>query len=354
MKKFIKSTLSLVAMLSFTFVVNAKANSLGVVTEAGDDGFITKDHYTIYPSIPFIEGADLMAFHEAYSRTRSEQFGELVQSAQSLLKAGATGKEALEMIMAFDGMITKRRADSKKRMGISLEGYFNSRLNDLYQLYQPQNRRLDFRHVQVPSNILAYASRNQRIGMAGDELLSDLDYVIYGSFTVNRNKGMIDVAIYAVNVQSGETRVYGGTGYPEMAAYQAADKLFDDFQKTRMPKNYRLRNGKTLTLVKEGRVGGGNSSMKNLYARAQIACEAVNARLMSEEEALSLDSLGRYNGGITMFEELSNFFFNRHSRNFYYWALKDQRAYNAAEGRSSDVWNLNHADVLNYICVQGR
>lgn len=346
MNRYLKLAMPLLVLSCFS----SFASSLGVQGESAP--LIEKENYTIYPSIPFIEGADLMAFHEAYSKTRSEQFGELVQSAESLIKAGASGKEALDMVIAFDKLITKRKEDSKKRMGVSLEGYFNSRLNDLYQYYNPEKRRLDFRHVDIPRNILDHVNQGFRPGYATDEMLNELDFVIYGSFSANRNKAQIDVALYVVNVHSGITRVYGGSGYPEQAAYQAADKLFDEFQRTQMPKTYSLKNGKRITLVKEGRIAGGYAAMKNLYVRAQTTCEMAGARLASEEELLSLDALGRYNGGITLYEDFSNFVYNRHGRGYYHWALKNNWVYNAAESRSTETWNLNSSEVLNFQCVK--
>lgn len=349
MKFYSKLLLPLCLLAGFSSL--SYASSLGVQLPTSSD-FIPQKVVTIYPSIPFIEGADLMEFHEAYSRTRSQQFGELVQSAESLIKAGASGKEALDMIIAFDELITKRREYSKKRMGVSLEGFFNSRLNDLYQYYNPQRRMLELRHVDIPSNILAHANQNYRPGYATEEMLSDLDFVIYGSYTVSSRKGQVDVALYAVNVKNGMTRVYGGSGLPEQAAYQAADKLFDEFQRIALPAKFRLANGKVITLVKEGHVSGGHASMKNLHSRAQASCDVIGARLIKEEEAIALDSIGRYNGGITLYEDYSNFTFNRHGRPYYYWALANDLVLNAPESRSSVSWNMNHAERINYLCVK--
>ncbi len=206
--------------------------------------------------------------------------------------------------------------------------------------------------MDIPSNILAHANQGFRPGYATDEMLRELDFVIYGSYTVSARKGQIDLALYAVNVKNGITRVYSGSGVPEQAAYQAADKLFDEFQRTQMPSTFRLSSGKKITLVKEGKIAGGYAAMKNLYARAESACSMSGARLATEEELISLDSLGRYNGGITLYEDFSNFYYNRHGRSFYLWALKDSMVFNAAESRSTVAWNLNSAEVLNFYCVQ--
>ncbi len=336
------------ALLSFQLWA---ASSLGIETNSSSD-FITQDSFYIYPSIPFIDGADLMAFHEAYSRTRSEQFQELVQSAESLIKAGASGKEAMDIILAFDKLITDRREYSRRAMGVSLEGFFNGRITDLYDLYQPAVRRLDFKHVDIPTNILAHANRNYRPGYLTDDMLSQIDFVAYGSYSVSAKPGEIFVSIYVVNVKTGVTRVYSGAGRPNIAAYQAADKFFHEFQRTHIPQTLRLPTGKVVTLVKEGKVTGGYSNMKNLYEQASYACEDIGARLANDRELIAFNNLGSYNGGVTVYEGYSNYFYNRHDRPYYYWALNGSLVYIAPENRTAAPWNLNNTEFLNYLCVK--
>ena len=75
MNYYLKLAMPLLFLSCFSTL--SQASSLGVQS-AADAAFINQKVFTIYPSIPIIEGADLMEFHEAYSRTRSQQFGELV------------------------------------------------------------------------------------------------------------------------------------------------------------------------------------------------------------------------------------------------------------------------------------
>ena len=92
--------------------------------------------------------------------------------------------------------------------------------------------------------------------------------------------------------------------------------------------------------------------MKNLYEQASYACEDIGARLASDRELIAFNNLGTYNGGVTVYEDYSNYFYNRHARPYYYWALKDSLVYIAPENRSAAPWNLNNADALNYLCVK--
>lgn len=311
-----------------------------------DDLFRGVDQRTmyIYPSIPIIEGADLMEFHESYSKSRTDQIGEMVQSAETLIKAGAKGPEALEMILAFDKLVTHRRAYSKRRMGVSLEGYFNGRLSELYRIYNPPARKLDFRHVDLPTNILKHANKNMRPGYITEADMAELDFVVYGSYTVARGAGKIHLSLYVINVNNGITRVFNGHGTPQQASYSVAGQLFHEFQKTRFPSILNLRNGKRINILDAYQVRtSGLSSMKNLYRDAKYACEDLGGRLASRRELTSIGQAGTYRGGVTI---------NTRGQQNYYWALVRDDIYISYENRVTKKWSLNSSQYLNYICVE--
>ncbi len=311
---------------------------------AGDQLFKGADDKTmyVYPSIPIIEGADLQEFHEAYSKSRFEQVGELVNSAKGLLGAGASGAEALEMILAFDNLVTHRRAYSKKRMGVSLEGYFNGRLSELYRTYEPPVRKLDFKHVDLPTNILRHANQERRPGYLTDADMVNLDFVIYGSYTVAFG-GNIDMSLYVLNVNSGVTRIFNGRGNPKQAAYYIADQLFHEFQKTRFPSVLKLGSGKSITLLGADRIKvSGYAQMKNIYEDARYSCEDLGGRLVNKRELSSIGAAGTYRGGVTV---------SNSGRENYYWALDRDDIYVSYENRVTKKWSLNSTQYLNYICV---
>ncbi|MCB0420507.1 MAG: hypothetical protein KDD61_05900 [Bdellovibrionales bacterium] len=304
----------------------------------------TSDTKYIWPTIPFILGADLQAFKEAYGRSRGVLRWEAIEQALSLMNAGAYGAESLEIVLAFDHQITKNRWRSQQRVPVALEGFFNARLDALYNYYRPQNRFLTFRHTTSPIEIIGDASSNMRPGRIDSSALKKLDYIVYGSFsTSERAKAQWNIFLYVVNVKNGVTRILKGEGDTQSAADSVADQLFKLFQGTTFPSKIKYGRGKTLTVLTSDVIDSYAAvRLDHSYKLATWACDDLNGRLPTERELAIIDRAGDYGGGVTL---------NAKFQDHYYWALSNDQIYALTMRKSFSPNQLNPSRWLRYLCV---
>src|SRR5690606_38219098 len=101
---------------------------------------------SLWPTIPFIKGADLCQYQDAYGRTRSEMTQEMAQMASDFMRSGATGAEALELLVAIDALIDKNRRLAVQGYGldVTLEATLKSYIDGYYQQLRPREKKITF------------------------------------------------------------------------------------------------------------------------------------------------------------------------------------------------------------------
>lgn len=299
--------------------------AISVTAEASQS--LDNKTFKVFPNIRFVEGVDLPAFMEAYSKTMSAQRADYVSQAKDLMSAGAYGAEAAKMLMDFDNHILDLRARGKSRMGVTLEASFKAQLDELYRKYNPPVYRLQFHSV--------YANPTP-----------SFDLFIYGVYSVKSvgRPGLL-MTVTVVDLKTGLERSYEAQGVDVNAARLLARQVFDDHQKTKFPSSKKVM-GKTLQLVTRGLIeleDGRRSPMRDLHKSAQWACDSYDARLVSENELKALVGIGEYRGGLTL---------ARMGEQNYFWAVDGEQVLVSYSGAVMNDTNMNPASYLNYICVK--
>lgn len=283
--------------------------------------------FKVFPNIRFVEGVDLPAFMEAYSKTMSAQRAEYVAQAKDLMSAGAFGAEAAKMLIDFDNHILDLRARGKSRMGVTLEASFKAHLDELYRKYNPPLHRLQFHSVHANP----------------PPLFELFIYGVYSVKSVGRPGLLMNVTV--VDLKTGFERNYEAQGADVNAARLLARQVFDDYQKTKFPSSKKIM-GKQLQLVTHGLIeleDGRRSPMRELHKSAQWACDSYDSRLVSEKELKALVGIGEYRGGLTL---------ARTGEQNYFWAVDGEQVFISYNGAVLNDTNMNPASFLNYICVK--
>lgn len=292
----------------------------------------------IWPSVPFLRGADLCKFHNAYSQTRNEYISGMVRNAEDLLYAGANGSEALDMLLSFDALYDKnqRLAASGYALAVTLESTLKAYVDQYHRNLNPIEKKLSFRHTNSLVSIIDALKKGQRIGNMNDELLSELDYIAYGTYTLAPNcRGNIQVTLHLIG-RSGETKSYTATGKPSTVMSQIASELYTDFQRTQFPSKLRIGN-RTITLV--GALNGSVGEVNNLRM-ADLACETLGARLPNATELDLIAAYGDWSGGVGLGKAV--------------WALPNGKVFHPGLRNPSPVRNPNevNARTFKYYCVR--
>ncbi len=263
--------------------------------------------FSIWPTIAFIKGADLCQYQDAYGRSRSEMAQEMVDQASQLMSSGATGAEALDMLVTIDALIDKNRRLAVQGYGldVTLEATLKSYVDKLYQDLRPRNKNISFNHA-VPLVDVVNAVRNgQRPGYLDNNLLNKLDAIAYGTYAYAPDcRGNILVTIHVIK-KSGETLNFQGQGKPQVVMSQIAARMFEMFQRAQFPSSIRM-GSRTLQLIGAPGTPVDRAPSPSL---AEDSCEMIDARLPTRAEYEYLSMLGDWNGGIGLGHKV--------------WALKD-------------------------------
>lgn len=292
----------------------------------------------IWPSIPFIRGADLCSYRDAYGQTRSEYMHQMVGLAKDLMSYGAYGSEALDMLVGFNQLYERNQAYATRGqyLDVTLESTLKSYIDQYYRDLRPLEKKLSFTHVGDIMSVVRSAMAGQRDGSLTSEQLNRLDYIAYGTYALAPNcRGDIQVTLHLIG-KDGVSESFIGQGRPEVVMSQIASELFTRFQRTQFPSTTRIGN-RQLTLV-----GGLNGSVDRVHSPrlAEQACETLDARLPNQMELELLDARGDWSGGVSLNNET--------------WAMPNGKIYapylrNPTPVR--DPWQVN-AKVFLYYCVR--
>lgn len=299
-----------------------------------------KEQIGIWPTIPFIRGADLCAYKDAYSTTRTGYMDKMVGLAKDLMGAGAKGKEVLPMLIGFNSLYNQNiaAANQYKYMEVTLESTLKSYVSDYYRNLRPRVQRFSFTRVNDVLNVVQAAANGQRDGYLDQNLVDKLDYIGYGTYALAPNcQGDIQVTLHLMG-RDGEELSYIGNGQPAVVMSQIASRMFEDFQRTKFPSKLKVGT-KTLTLL-----GAMNGSVEKTFSvkNADRACETLGGRLPTGTELEIIDSYGDWNGGVSINDAL--------------WALGRGYVYaphlrNPTPIRSESEVNTRDEGV-SYYCVQ--
>lgn len=297
--------------------------------------------YNIWATIPFIRGADLCQYKQAFSQTRNEYMREMVGLASELMSSGAKGKEALEMLLTFDALYDKNLALAKQYqyLDVTLENTLKGYLDQYYTTFPVVDRKLQFKHINDIRLIVNAAANGQRIGNMPNNPFGILDYVAYGTYAYAPDcKGTIDVTLTLVG-PNGDTKTYKGLSRPHLVMSQIASRMFEDFQRTKFPSKLDL-GSKTITLL-----GATNRSVSQAgLKQASRACKNLGGRLPTGEELEDISAFGDWNGGVSIGEAI--------------WAISDwggdPMVYHPGLMNPSPIrneWEVNDR-IFKYYCVK--
>lgn len=300
--------------------------------------FASAKRLDFWPTIPFIRGADLCQYQDTYSQTRSEYMQEMVGLASRLMYSGAYGSEALDMLVNFQGLYERNIALAQRGryLDVTLENTFRAYMDQYYRDLKPREKVISFTHIAPLVSIVRAINNNQRIGISREDLIGDLDYMIYGSYSYAPScRGDILVTLTIIG-KDGVTKNYLGQGKPSVVMSQIASKMFEDFQKTQFPSTIKL-GSRNLILIGDlnGEIG------KTQHPRiAKMNCEMLGARLPSEREYHIINSYGSWSGGVSLGNQSNK------------WALNEDSYFIPESNRT--VWTTRSVNDKScyYICVK--
>jgi hypothetical protein len=252
----------------------------------------------LWPSIPFIRGADLCQYQDAYSRSRSSLMREMSAQVKELVFLGATPEEALVPLVVIDGLITKNRTLAAGGPGwdVTLEAAIKSSLDQMMREASPRVRRIGFYNPGSLVDLLNNLREQRQRGALDTRMLSRISGVAWGTYSFAPScRGDILLTVH-VELRSGETFSFSGSGLPETAAHMVANRMFTAFQTTRFPSDV-LLGSKRLTLVG---TPAGPVTHTPTPADAEHACASMSARLPTAEEYEQLSMLGDWSGGVSL------------------------------------------------------
>ena len=320
MKKIIFSVLAL-------FVSTAKAFELP-----------TDGRVDIWPTIPFFRGADLCKFKDAYSQTRTAYMATMVDSAERLFRANATGDEILNLLQTFNETYDRNQALATRSgsLDITLESTLKASLDQLYRDIRPRNKVVSFNHVQDLLRIVSELKKGDRTGTIDQQTIEKLDYIAYGTYTLAPNcQGEIQVILTMVG-KNGLAESFQAIGKPETVMQQIASEVFTYFQRTQFPTSLRIGNS-TLTLV--GALNGSVDKVNDPNLANQ-ACATLGARLPTSVELDLINAYGDWSGGVSLYDKV--------------WALDNGKIFAPFLRNPSPIrqpWEVNEREFY-YYCVR--
>jgi len=293
----------------------------------------------IWPSIPFIRGADLCAYKDAYGQSRGQYMNTMIDHARSLLEMGARGREALDLMVNFSNMYdhNKNVAMSNPYLyDVTLESSLKAFISGYYRDLRPKTQKISFTHVNDIVSIVETAKRGQRDGVLDQDMLNKLDYIAYGTYTLAPNcAGDIQVTLHMIG-KNGQSENYIALGKPEVVMSKIASEIFTQFQRTQFPSKLKIGN-KEITLV-----GGLNGSVDRVPDPdfAEDACATLEARLPNQKELEMISLYGDWSGGVSVAEGT--------------WAMPGGKVFANRLRNPSPVrekWEVNEEEYL-YYCIR--
>jgi hypothetical protein len=271
----------------------------------------------IWPSIPFVRGADLCRYSDTYGQTRTQYMTTMTKLASQFYYGG------VQSLIEFNNLYEKNVsiASQNNYLDVTLESTLKAYIDSYYRNLKPKTRKIVF------------SNSNE---ILKNEIIEKLDYVAYGTYAFAPNcQGDIQVTLHLVG-RNGDIESYVGQGTPAIVMSQIASEIFTQFQRTQFPSEIKVGNN-TITLL------GGLSGSVDKVESARIAeksCATINARLPNQTQLEILASYGDWSGGISFNEKV--------------WAMSNNKVYASHLHSSTPVKDAEeiNADEIYYYCVR--
>jgi hypothetical protein len=284
-----------VALLTATVLNAQPQSSLGKVSSSGK--VASPYVVSVWPQIPFVRGKDLCQYHDAYSRSKSDQMAEITQTIRNLLREGVDPRNMVALLNAMEGQVNQQRtvAGSSPGMDVMLAGTLKASLDKVYRDRNPQIRRFVFFNTKPLNELLREMRTTQTQAVWDPKLIKSLSGVAYGTYSYAPScKGDLLVTVH-VDLSCGNTYHFQAQGFPEQVMQNIGVQIFETFHQTQFPSKLKIGT-KQLELV--GAPGTGVSVAPSPKS-AELACMAIQARLPTEDEYEYLSNVGDWNGGVT-------------------------------------------------------
>jgi hypothetical protein len=236
----------------------------------------------IWPQIPFARGKDLCQYHDAYGRTKSEQMTELTQTVRGLLREGVDSRQMMALLNTMDDQLNQQRtvAGSSPGMDVMLSGTLKASIDKVYRDRGPQKRHFAFCNAS-PLNEMMREKRSALSSAEWDPLLMrGLSGVAYGTYSYAPScKGDLLVTVH-VDLACGHTYHFQAQGFPERVMQNIGLQIFETFQRTQFPSQLKIGKQRLELVGAPGKGVGRSPSPRS----AEMACQAMNARLPTEDE----------------------------------------------------------------------
>ena len=271
----------------------------------------------IWPSIPFVRGADLCRYSDAYGQTRAQYMGQMMKLASQFYYGGVYA------LTQFNDLYERNvaLASQNNYLDVTLESTFKGYMDSYYRKLKPKVKKIVFSNAQ---DVLTNGA------------LDSLDYIAYGTYTLAPDcAGDIQITLHLTG-KNGDTESYVGHGKPSVVMSQIASEIFSEFQRTQFPSEIKVGN-KILTLI--GGLSGSVDTAINT-ATAERSCETLDARLPTQTELEILDGYGDWSGGVGFNDRV--------------WAMSNGKVYASnldSENPVRDEDGIN-VEELFYYCVK--
>ena len=205
------------------------ATDVAKVKESGQ----AQDHtmVNIWPQIPFVRGKDLCQYHDAYSRTKSEQMAELTQTVRGFLREGADSRTMMALLNTMNDQLNQQRtvAGSSPGMDVMLSSTLKASLDRVYRDRNPQTRYFAFYNASPLNELMRQKSSPLSPAEWNPLLIRGLSGVAYGTYSYAPScKGDLLVTVH-VDLSCGHTYHFQAQGFPEQVMLNIGVQIFETF-----------------------------------------------------------------------------------------------------------------------------
>lgn len=271
----------------------------------------------IWPSIPFVRGADLCQFHNA-SQSRHQYLQTMIGHARELLNARVSGYQALALLREFEQSYQTLNRQVRG-LEVTLEASFLAFIDQYHRDLRPRVKKIRF----------------ARRDLQDDQLPAQIDFFAYATFTLSPDcREALQVTLHLMG-RGGLMESYTATGHPSTVMSQIASQVYTEYQRTHFPSTLKIGN-QTYTLI--GGLNGSVDEVQNLDM-AELACETLGGRLPNAQELDLIHTYGDWSGGVSLGRSV--------------WALPGGKVFHPGLRNPSPVrepWEVN-AKSFKYYCL---
>lgn len=290
----------------------------------------------IWPTIPFVRGADLCQYKEAHSQTRAQYMAQMTRLASQLMYMGSSPREAWNLLYNFNSLYERNLelATQNRYLDVTLESTLKAFISGYYRDLRPRTQNISFTQNTDLLKLIK-SGRNADAGTIDLVQLAKIDYFAYGTYSYASNCREVLVTLTLVG-KNGEEINYQGQADTSVVMSRIAAKMFEDFQRTKFPSTIKV--GPTFLTLVGGLNGSVDAAVSPLVAKQ--SCETLNARLPNEFELEILNSYGSWSGGVSLGDSI--------------WALPSGKVFAPHLRNPSPIRDVSevNATEFNYYCVR--